>query len=123
MSDLQTAQLNLPPDVIEFGAGQPCPSLLPLEMLREAAENRLCNDDAAYLAYGAEQGDGFFRKALTNFLSKHYQIRVDFDDLFITGGASQGLDLICTLFSRPGDTIFVDVSAKEGTGIIRYGHT
>jgi len=33
---------------------------------------------------------------------------VDFNDLFITGGASQGLDLICTLFSRPGDTIFVE---------------
>ena len=83
MANLQTAQLNLPPDVIEFGAGQPSPGLLPLKMLREAAENRLDNEDASYLAYGAEQGDGFFRKVLANFLSEHYQMRVDFDDLFI----------------------------------------
>lgn len=108
MDNIQTAQLNLPPDVIDFGAGQPGPSLLPLKLLRKAAENRLGNDDASYLAYGAEQGDGFFRKVLANFLSGQYQMRVDFDDLFITGGASQGLDLICTLCSRPGDTIFVE---------------
>ena len=108
MSDLQTAQLNLPPDVIEFGAGQPSPSLLPLEVLRQAAEDRLNSDNAAYLAYGAEQGDGFFRNVLANFLSNHCRMQIDCDDLFITAGASQGLDLICTLFSRPGDTIFVE---------------
>jgi DNA-binding transcriptional MocR family regulator len=108
VAEIQTAQLNLPPDVIEFGAGQPSPRLLPLKLLREAAANRLGNDDASYLAYGAEQGDGFFRLELANFLSDHYQIRVESDNLFITGGASQGLDLICTLLSRPGDTIFVE---------------
>jgi DNA-binding transcriptional MocR family regulator len=105
---IQTAQLSLPPGVIEFGAGQPSPDLLPLKLLREAAANRLDNDDASYLAYGAEQGDGYFRKTLARYLSQHYLMPVDFNDLFITGGASQGLDLICTLFSRPGDTIFVE---------------
>ena len=108
MDNLQTAQLSLPPDVIEFGAGQPSPSLLPLKLLGEAAANRFNNDDASYLAYGAEQGDGYFRKTLAAYLSEHYQFTVDFKDLFITAGASQGLDLICTLLSRPGDTIFVE---------------
>jgi DNA-binding transcriptional MocR family regulator len=108
VAKIQTAQLNLPPDVIDFGAGQPSRHLLPIEMLREAAANRLGNDDTAYLAYGVMPGDGFFRQALAEFLSRQYQMRVDFSDLFVTGGASQGLDLICTLFSRPGDTIFVE---------------
>ena len=108
MDNIQTAQLNLPPDVIDFGAGQPSLHLLPLELLREAAANRLGNDDTAYLAYGAMPGDGFFRQALAEFLCEQYQMRVDFSDLFVTGGASQALDLICTLFSRPGDTIFVE---------------
>ena len=108
MENFQTAQLNLPPDMIEFGAGQPSPRLLPLKLLREAAANRLENDDASYLAYGAEQGDGYFRETLARYLGQHYRMPVDFNDLFITGGASQGLDLICTLFSRPGDTIFVE---------------
>ena len=108
MDHLQTAQLNLAPDMIEFGAGQPSPSLLPLKLLRQAAESRLGHDDVSYLAYGVEQGDGLFRQVLAEFLSGHYQMRVDGDDVFITGGASQGLDLVCTLFSRPGDTILVE---------------
>ena len=106
---IQTAQLNLPPDVIDFGAGQPSLHLLPLALLREAAANRLAdNDDTSYLAYGAMPGDGYFRQVLADYLSEHYRMQVDFGDLFVTGGASQGLDLICTLFSRPGDTIFVE---------------
>jgi DNA-binding transcriptional MocR family regulator len=108
VDNIQTAQLNIAPDVIDFGVGQPGPGLLPLKLLRKAAEHRLGNDDAAYLAYGAEQGDGFFRQVLANFLSEHIQMPVEFNDFFITGGASQGLDLICTLFSRPGDSIFVE---------------
>ena len=108
MENIQTAQLSLPPDMIEFGAGQPSPGLLPLELLREAAASRLGSDDPSYLAYGAEQGDGYFRKTLAAYLSGHYRFEVDYNDLFITGGASQGLDLICTLLSRPGDTIFAE---------------
>jgi len=103
-----TAQLDIPPDVIDFGAGQPSLHLLPLALLREAAASRLADSNAAYLAYGAIQGDGYFRQVLADYLAAHYQMQVDYDSLFVTGGASQGLDLICTLFSRPGDTIFVE---------------
>jgi 2-aminoadipate transaminase len=108
VAKILTAQLNLPPDVIDFGAGQPSPALLPLELLREAAANWFDNNDASYLAYGVEQGDGFFRQVLAGFLSRHIHMPVCSDSLFITGGASQALDLVCTLFSRPGDTIFVE---------------
>jgi 2-aminoadipate transaminase len=106
---IQTAQLDLAPDVIDFGAGQPSLHLLPLAMLREAAANRLADtNDTAYLAYGALAGDGYFRRVLADYLGEHYRMPVNFGNLFVTGGASQGLDLICTLFSRPGDTIFVE---------------
>ena len=108
MAKILTAQLDIPPDVIDFGAGQPSLHLLPLAWLREAAASRLGDNDAAYLAYGAMPGDGYFRQVLADYLGGHYQLPVDFDNLFVTGGASQGLDLICTLFSRPGDTIFVE---------------
>ena len=66
MDNLKTAQLNLPPDVIDFGAGQPSPHLLPLELLREAAASRLGDPDPGYLAYGAMAGDGYFRHVLAN---------------------------------------------------------
>ncbi|MEP6780621.1 MAG: PLP-dependent aminotransferase family protein, partial [Gemmatimonadaceae bacterium] len=56
----------------------------------------------------ADQGDGFFRNALAKFLSNRYQITVHHDELFVTASASQALDLICTRFTKPGDTIFVE---------------
>ncbi len=108
MNRLRIAQLNLPPGMIDFAAGQPSPALLPLALLRKAAANRLTGNDAPFLAYGAEQGDGYFRAALAGFLSEHYHVPVDADELFVTAGASMGLDLLCTLFAVPGDTIFVE---------------
>ena len=108
MNFVQVSQLNLPPDMIDFGAGQPSPALLPLEMMRAAAEDRLSRSDGSFLAYGAEQGNGYFRRSLARFLGERYEKQMGPDELFITGGASQGLDLICTLLSRPGDTVFVE---------------
>ncbi|MBW2228584.1 MAG: PLP-dependent aminotransferase family protein, partial [Deltaproteobacteria bacterium] len=97
-----------PPGMIHLGIGQPDPSLLPLALMKNAAEHRLSHDDVSLLAYGAESGDGYFRLALARFLAEHYHKPVDADDLFVTAGASQGLDLICTLFTKPGETIFVE---------------
>jgi DNA-binding transcriptional MocR family regulator len=108
MSTIQTTQLNIPADVIDFGVGQPSPALLPLETMRQAAAHRLSQPEAALLAYGAEQGDGYFRLALAQFLSEGYGLPVEAEHLFITASASMGLDLICTLFARSGDTIFVE---------------
>jgi len=105
---IRTVQLKIPPEMIDFGVGQPSPGLLPLALMKEAAAHRLGSGDASLLAYGAEEGDGYLRLALARFLSAHYRVQVDFNAFFITAGASQGLDLICTLFSRPGDTIFIE---------------
>ena len=108
MNDPRIAQLNLPPGMIDLGAGQPSPALLPSALLRKAAANRLDGKDAPFLAYGTNQGDGYFRAALADFLGEHYHAAVDAGRLFVTAGASMGLDLLCTLFAKPGDTIFVE---------------
>ena len=94
--------------MIDFGIGHPSPMLLPLELLKEAARNRLDQNHTGYLAYGAEQGEEHFRRALAQFLSRSYHLAVNHDHLFITAGASLGLDLISTLFTKPGDTILVE---------------
>jgi len=105
---LPTSQVNIPPGVIDLGAGNPPFSLLPLELLRAAAEACFARGDPAFLQYGAEQGDGYFRLALADFLSGGYGFPVDARHLFVTNGISNALDLLCTLFTRPGDTIFVE---------------
>lgn len=106
MSDLRTTQVNIASDVINFGIGQPGFDLLPARLMQRAAARRLDGVDTSFLNYGAEQGDGFFRQALARFLSDGYGEAVDADTLFITAGASNALDLTCTLFTQPDDVVF-----------------
>ncbi|MBE0695471.1 MAG: PLP-dependent aminotransferase family protein [Anaerolineaceae bacterium] len=105
---VQTTQMHVDPAVIDLGVGQPQLSLLPLERIRRAAEKRFAQGEAGFLQYGAEQGDGYLRAHLARFLTQEYAFPVTSETLFITNGASSGLDLACTLYTRPGDTIFVE---------------
>ena len=105
---IQTTQVNLPPGMVNFGIGQPSFALLPLEIMRQAAAHRLAQGDPYLLNYGYDRGDGSCRQALAELLTVHYGRPVSLNHLMLTAGASQGLDLICTLFGRPGDTIFVE---------------
>ena len=105
---MQITQLDLPEGLIDFGIGQPDVALLPVEKLRQAAEHRLKKGDPSILQYGTEAGNDYFRLALSEFLSQGYKIEVSYDQLFITSGATQGLNLICTYFAKSGDTIFVE---------------
>jgi len=105
---LQTTALNIPEGMIDFGAGQPSLSLLPIEALQRAADHCLRKGNPELLAYGTEQGDGYFRRALSEFLTRRYATVVNEDHLFVTCSASQALDLICTRFTKHGDTIFVE---------------
>lgn len=100
---VRSTQISLPPGMIHFGIGQPDFNLLPMDLMRRAAEHRLSQQNPYLLNYGAEAGDGYFRLALAEFLAAHYGRPVDPERLLVTGGASQGLDLICTLFTRSSD--------------------
>ena len=98
----------MPVSEIDFGNGQPSLSLLPLDALRIASDHCLSRGDAALLQYGADQGDADFREALAQFLSRRYATPIDARQLMVSASASQALDLICTRFTKPGDTIFVE---------------
>ncbi|HSJ85987.1 MAG TPA: PLP-dependent aminotransferase family protein [Anaerolineales bacterium] len=104
----QTVQNQIPPDTIDLGLGDPNSSLFPVDVLRRAAEERFKQGDASFLQYGVEQGDGYFRLALAEFLSRNYSLPVVADTIFVTAGVSSALDLLCTLFTQAGDTIFVE---------------
>ncbi len=96
------------PDVIDFGKGQPSLSLLPVAAWRTATDHCLAQGDAGLLQYGADEGDEGFRASLATFLSARYAMPVTPAELVVSAGASQALDLVCTRFTRPGDTIFVE---------------
>ena len=105
---LSIVQTPTSPDVIDLGLGDPPTSLLPLDLIRTSAQAQLSQEDNSFLQYGAEQGNGYFRLALANLLTKNHGFDVQAGNLFITNGISKALDLICTIFTQAGDTIFVE---------------
>jgi len=105
---LAITQSQISPDIIDLGAGEPNLASFPLDMLRRAADDRFTQKDASFLQYGAEQGDGYFRRALAEFLSKGYRSPMSPENIFVTSGVSSALELLCTLFTQSGDTIFVE---------------
>jgi 2-aminoadipate transaminase len=96
------------PGTINFGVGQPSADLLPVELMRIAADDFLRNAQPIELNYGERQGDIRFLESLAAFLSDNYGSTVTADSLFVTAGNSQALDFVCALFTRPGDTVIVE---------------
>ena len=97
-----------PEGTINLGVGQPSADLLPVDLLREASEAFFASAHPLELNYGAPAGDERFLESLAGFLSRGYEAAVSPESLFVTGGSSQGLDLVSTVFSQEGDTVFVE---------------
>ncbi|AWN24458.1 PLP-dependent aminotransferase family protein [Deinococcus irradiatisoli] len=105
---LKSVQTSLAEGVIELGVGHPTLQMLPLRELQQASAHRFAQDDPSFLQYGAELGDGPLRQVLAQFLGRQYGLPVAAQELLISGGVSQALDLVCAMFTRPGDTVFVE---------------
>ena len=101
-------QSDAPPGIIDLGSGNPSLDLLPIEILERASANYFSIGDRRTLQYGAERGNGYFLATLAEFLSTISQFNVPTDALLTTNGASAALDLLCTLYTKPGDLIFVE---------------
>ncbi|MFA5551485.1 MAG: PLP-dependent aminotransferase family protein [Trueperaceae bacterium] len=102
-----TIEATWRPGVIDLGPGHPSTDLLPLELMRGAAQGALGGSDASFLQYGVEPGSLKFRQLLAATITAETGVGTDPDELFVTAGASQGLDVICTLFTRPGQAVLV----------------
>lgn len=100
---------GLPPTgMINLGIGQPSVDLLPVDLLQQASESFFSEAQPFDLNYGVPAGDERFLESLAGYLSEGYKTEVRPESLFVTGGSSQGLDLVSTVFSNSGDTVFVE---------------
>lgn len=109
-SKLPSLLISIPEGVIDLGWGHPSPRLHPTGAIRTALDHALADGSVTALQYGATQGYGPLLESLAEFLSNEpaYGMRVSPQELFISGGASQALDLATTLFAGRGDTVFVE---------------
>ncbi|NKB37651.1 MAG: aminotransferase class I/II-fold pyridoxal phosphate-dependent enzyme [Gammaproteobacteria bacterium] len=108
MSEVVTFDGAPPAGTINFGVGQPSADLLPLELVAKASSSFFASAKSIELNYGATLGDVRFLDSLAVFLSEGYQSIVSPEDLLVTAGNSQALDLVSMIFAKPGDTVFVE---------------
>jgi DNA-binding transcriptional MocR family regulator len=97
-----------PPGTINLGIGQPSSDLLPVDLLREASESFFSEAHPFELNYGVLPGDERFLESLAGYLGEGYDATVSPESLFVTGGSSQALDFVSTVFSTSGATVFVE---------------
>ena len=97
-----------PAGTINLGIGQPSADLLPVDLIREASESFFRDAQPLEFNYGVMEGDERFLESLASYLSDGYGTDVSADSLFVTGGNSQALDLVSTVFAQSGDTVFVE---------------
>jgi 2-aminoadipate transaminase len=117
-SELQTA--HGPAGALPFIYGHVDPTLFPIEQMQAAAREALGQHGTMALNYGAEQGCGPLLSYLRTKLDRDEGLETRRDNLMLTVGASGGLDAICRLFTRPGDTVLVEApSYHEALDIIR----
>ena len=103
-------QYRVPPasECVNFGVGQPAPSLLPLSLVRDATAAKLAEEDPLYLQYGYISGYPLFRASLARFLAAKYGAAVDPELLFATNGVTGALALVASLFVSRGDVVMCE---------------
>jgi 2-aminoadipate transaminase len=95
------------PDVLSFAGGLPAPELFPVEAIAEAHAEVLARDGRAALQYSTTEGYGPLREWVVARLARR-GIRVTTDQVLITNGSQQGIDLVGRVLLDPGDAVAVE---------------
>ena len=95
------------PGIISFAGGFPDPAMFDVEGIKEASCKALADDPAAALQYGATEGFGPLREELASFMGTK-GATVTADELIVTTGSQQALDLLGKTMISPGDKIIVE---------------
>jgi len=93
--------------VISLGGGIPNPDLFDTEGLRMAMDRVLTLDGHNAFQYGISEGDPALREAICQ-ISAQRGIRSTIDDVVVTSGSQQSLDILARTLINPGDVIVVE---------------
>ncbi|HPS42088.1 MAG TPA: hypothetical protein PK040_05750 [Anaerolineaceae bacterium] len=95
------------PDMISFGGGFPAPDVFPVEEFRRACNHVLDRMGPESLQYSGTDGYAPLRQMISRHTVK-LGINVDIDNILITSGSQQALDLLGKIFINRGDRILVE---------------
>ncbi len=95
------------PEVISFAGGLPAPEVFPVARFQEACQRVLQTQSSLALQYGPTEGYRPLRELIVGQMAR-YGIIAGVDNILITSGSQQALDLIAKLLINRGDRILVE---------------
>ena len=100
-------KLTEKPDIISFAGGLPAPEVFPVDEFHAACDRVLTHHGALALQYSTTEGYQPLRELIARHTAR-YHIEITPDNVLLTSGSQQALDLIGKIFINPGDHILVE---------------
>jgi 2-aminoadipate transaminase len=100
-------KLTVQPEMISFAGGLPAPELFPIAEVQSATEAVLRRQGARALQYGETEGIAELRDWIAARYSTSHRI-LNRENIVVTSGAQQALDLFGRVFLDPGDLVLTE---------------
>ena len=101
------------PEVVSLAGGMPNIADLPREALGRAIDRLIAERGPQAMQYGSGQGEPFMREKIVEVMAEE-EIRAHADDIVVTCGSQQALDLITRVFCDPGDVVLAEAPSYVG---------
>lgn len=102
-------------NVIPFAAGNPAPEVFPADVIENIASKILRQQPVTALQYGVTEGYLPLRERISEDLKARFNIGREFDEIIITAGAQQVVDLAAKVFLNEGDTVICESPSFIGS--------
>ncbi len=111
---------NVPPGAIAFTSARPPEDFFPVEDFRRCCNAVIRNEGRRILQLGSTDGYEPLKQVLIDMF-RGEGLTVSAEQLLITDGCQQSIDLICKAFLRPGDSVALENPAYPGAIAIFAG--
>jgi DNA-binding transcriptional MocR family regulator len=101
------------PEIVSLAGGMPNLSAIPMDMMAGIVEKLIREDGQEALQYGNGQGHPHLREQICDVMALE-GIKANPDDVLVTTGSQQALDLISRIFIDPGDVVLVEAPSYVG---------
>ena len=101
------------PEIVSLAGGMPNLSAIPMGVMASLVEKLISENGQEALQYGSGQGHPKLREQICDVMALE-GIRANPDDILVTTGSQQALDLISRIFIDPGDVVLVEAPSYVG---------
>lgn len=103
------------PEVVSLSAGNPSPDAFPAKAIEEISAKVLAEDPIRVLQYSVSEGYTPLRQHLMEYMQKEHNTGSENDDILITTGAQQIMDLCTKALVNEGETVIVEAPSFIGS--------